>query len=58
MSTELTLHGPTPLPVAVRRAEVTADVRPPAPPAPEVHDPSTTYGPHDRVPLSDAEAEC
>jgi|GEM_PF-4691139 len=60
MSTDLMMPERHPLPVAVHRAGGHADAPPPAPPAPNAAtlEASTTYGPHDRVPLADAEAEC
>jgi hypothetical protein len=59
MSTDLMLPERHPLPVAVHRAGAREDTPPPAPaPDDATLEGSTTYGPHDRVPLADAEAEC
>ena len=59
MSTELMRPEHHPLPVAIQRPGAPEDAPPPAP-APDgaTLNASTTYGPHDRVPLADADSEC
>lgn len=60
MSTELMRPERHPMPVPIAHAGASEDASRPAPPAPDAATlaGSTTYGPHDRVPLADADSEC
>ncbi|MFL5381830.1 MAG: hypothetical protein ACJ8GN_04880 [Longimicrobiaceae bacterium] len=60
MSSALTRHDRPGLPVAPARTGTAGDGRRPEPagPNPDTLEASTTYDPHDRVPLADAESEC
>jgi hypothetical protein len=60
MSTDLMLPERHPLPVPPQRPGTDTEARHPEPARPDTDtlEASTTYDPHDRVPLADAEAEC